>query len=74
MTKTNAYKEIESGVNPCMDHLHQVLAFIDEAMKKKAIDMRIWKQYMRPNVYTVELAHLYFLPKPHKVDFNEQYN
>lgn len=67
MAKTNAYKEIESGLNPCMDHLRQVLTLIDSLMKKKAINMKIWKQYMRPNVDTVELAHLYFLPKPHKV-------
>ena len=69
MAKTNAYREIENGVNPCMDHLRQVLTFIDSLIKKKAIDMNIWRQYMRPNINTVELAHLYFLPKPHKVRF-----
>ena len=67
MAKTNAYREIENGMNPCMDHLRQVLTFIDSLMKKKAIDLNIWKRYMRPNINTVELAHLYFLPKPHKV-------
>jgi hypothetical protein len=70
MAKTNAYKEIENGINPCMNHLHEVLALIDPLLKKKAIDLKIWKPNMRPNVNTVELAHLYFLPKPHKVNFN----
>jgi len=67
MQKTNAYKEIENGINPCMVHLHEVLALIDPLLKKKAIDLKIWKQYMRPNANTIELAHLYFIPKPHKV-------
>ena len=68
MSKTNAYKQIINGINPCMDHLQQVLTFIDPLINKKAIDMNIWKQYMRPNINTVELAYLYFLPKPHKVN------
>jgi hypothetical protein len=68
MVMTNAYKEIESGINPCMNHLHQVLTLIDSLHRKKAIDLQTWKQYMRPNAATTELAHLYFLPKPHKVN------
>ncbi len=73
MAKTNAYKEIENGINSCMVHLQRVLALIDPLLKKKAIDLKIWKSNMRPNVNTVELAHWYLLPKPHKVileDFN----
>jgi hypothetical protein len=68
MAKTNAYKEIESGINPCMNHLREVLTLIDSLHKKKAIDLQTWKQHMRPNAATIELAHLYFLPKPHKVN------
>ena len=67
MQKTNAYKEIESGINPCMNHLHQVLTLIDPLLQKGAIDLNIWKQSMRPNIKMIELAYLYFLPKPHKV-------
>lgn len=68
MNKTNAYKLIENNINPCMNHFRQVLALIDPLLKKRAIDLTIWKQYMRPRVDQVELAHLYFLPKPHKVN------
>ncbi|CAF1385952.1 unnamed protein product [Adineta steineri] len=67
MQKTNAYKEITSGINPCMDHLHQVLTFINPLLQKKLIDLKLWKQWMRPNIETIELAHLYFIPKPHKI-------
>ena len=37
-------------------------------VQKKAIDLKIWKQSMRPNTVTLELAHLYFISKPHKVN------
>jgi hypothetical protein len=68
MAKTNAYKEISSGINPCLDHLRATLSLIDPLLKKKeAIDLKLWKNKMRPNPQTVELAHLYFIPKPHKV-------
>ncbi|CAF1492095.1 unnamed protein product, partial [Adineta steineri] len=66
MQKTKAYKEITSGINPCMDHLHQVLTFINPLLQKKIIDLKLWKQWMHPNIETIELAHLYFIPKPHK--------
>jgi len=69
MEKTNAYKEIENGINPCMNHLQQVLTFIDNLLKKKEIDWKVWKKNMRPNMNIVELAYLYFIPKPHKVIF-----
>lgn len=70
MQKTNAYKKIESGQNPCMNHLSQVLTLIDPLLKQKgAIDFQLWKQKMRPNANNIELAYLYFIPKPHKVYF-----
>jgi len=68
MQKTNAYKQLPSGINPCVDHLRAVLALIDPLLKKKALDMKLWKREMRPNSNTIELAHLYFIPKPHKVN------
>ena len=70
MSKTNAYQEITSGMNPCLDHLRAVLALIDPLLKTKAIDLTKWKQTMRPDPKTIELAHLYFIPKPHKVNSN----
>ncbi|CAF4437403.1 unnamed protein product, partial [Rotaria magnacalcarata] len=36
-------------------------------LKNKDINLQLWKQYMRPNAATIELAHLYFIPKPHKI-------
>ena len=67
MQNTNAYQEISSGINPCVDHLRAVLALIDPLLKKKAIDLQRWKRNMRPDAKTIELAHLYFIPKAHKV-------
>ncbi len=69
MQETNAYREITSGINPCHDHVQKVLSVIDPMLKKGEINMKLWKQYMRPNPKTTELAHLYFIPKPHKVNF-----
>jgi len=67
MQKTNAYEEISSGTNPYLDHVRAVLALIDPLLKNKAIDFKLWKRQMRPDPKTVELAHLYFIPKPHMV-------
>ena len=67
MQKTNAYEEVLNGVNPYLDHLRAVLALIDPLLKNKAINLEVWKHKMRPDPKTIELAHLYFIPKPHKV-------
>jgi hypothetical protein len=67
MQKTNAYEEIPGGINPYLDHLRAVLALIDPLLKNKTIDLKLWKRKMRPDPKTVQLAHLYFIPKPHKV-------
>ena len=53
-----------------MDHLQAVLALIDPLLKKKQINLDRWKQTMRPDPKTIELAHLYFIPKSHKVCFD----
>jgi len=71
MHETNAYREITSGINPCHDHIQKVLALIDPMLKNGDINLQLWKQYMRPNEKTTELAHLYFIPKPHKVNFRK---
>jgi hypothetical protein len=70
MHETNAYREITSGINPCHDHVQKVLALVDPMLKNEDINLRLWKQYMRPTASTTELAHLYFIPKPHKVNFS----
>ena len=69
MQETNAYKEITSGINPCHVHIQKVLALIDPMLKNGEINMKLWRQHMRPNPKTTELAHLYCIPKPHKVNF-----
>ena len=74
MQKTKAYKEIESGINPCMNHLHQVIALVDPLLKNKAIDLQTWKRSMYPNANNIELAHLYFIPKAHKVSKSAKKN
>jgi hypothetical protein len=68
MQTTNAYRELSTTSNPCMDNLRAVLELIDPLIKKKMIDLRRWRNRMRPDSATVELAHLYFIPKPHKVN------
>ena len=68
MAKTNAYREIQDGRNPYRKHLEQVVALIDPLLKMKSIDLTIWKSNMYPRLDTIELAHLYFIPKPHKVN------
>ncbi|CAF1301890.1 unnamed protein product, partial [Rotaria sordida] len=67
MQDTNAYREITSSINPYQQHVQTVLALIDPMLKKGEINRELWKQYMRPNSVTTELAHLYFVPKPHKI-------
>ena len=69
MHETNAYREITSGINPCHEHIQKVLALIVPMLKNADINLRLWKQYMRPDAMKTELAHLYFIPKPHKVSF-----
>ena len=68
MHETNAYKEIVSGINPCHEHVQKVLTLIDPMLEKRDINLKVWKQKMRPSPTTTELAHLYFIPKPHKVN------
>ena len=41
MQKTKAYKELENGINPCMNHLRQVLAMVNPLLEKKAINLQL---------------------------------
>ncbi|CAF1568614.1 unnamed protein product [Didymodactylos carnosus] len=72
MQETNAYREITSAINPCYENVRTVLTLIDTMLKNKDINLQLWKQYMRPTASSTELAHLYFIPKPHKVDSREE--
>ncbi|CAF1623403.1 unnamed protein product [Adineta steineri] len=67
MEKTQAYQEIESGINPIKDHFDRIVGLIKPLLNNKAINFNIWKQSMYPNIQTIELPHLYFIPKPHKI-------
>ena len=68
MTKTRAYEEIVSGVNPYADMLRSVISLLNQLKERKAITLEQWKLLM-PNRSTCELPHLYFIPKAHKVSF-----
>lgn len=67
MAKTNAYREIPNGQDLCLEHFSRVKTLIDPMLRSKAINLKFWKAHMYPKVDRIELAHLYFIPKPHKV-------
>jgi hypothetical protein len=62
--KTGAY--IELLLNPLMDTFYKVVHLLNDLNIKKQI--KVW-QYnkMMPNKKKIQLAYLYFIPKPHKV-------
>ena len=66
MNKTGAYEEVKNGKCPLAKNLSLVMHLLDTLLKNKSITA---KQYsvMTPNKAKIELGHLYFLPKPHKV-------
>jgi len=66
MTRTNAYEEIPDGTCPLADDLQAVSKLLDSLFKNGRISRNQYKQ-MQPNIHQLELAHLYFIPKAHKV-------
>jgi len=66
MNKTAAYEEVQNGKCPLADNLSLVITLLDKLLRNKAITQKQYSQ-MIPNKDKVELGHLYFLPKPHKV-------
>lgn len=68
MTRTNAYKEITNGINPLANDLNSVLVLLNYLLKQNRITKEQYKQ-MYPNLDTLELAHIYFNLKVHKVKF-----
>ncbi|CAF1390769.1 unnamed protein product [Rotaria sp. Silwood1] len=59
MNKTNAYREITSGICPLADDLHLVILLLDHLHERNEITNEQYKQ-MYPNLKTLELAHIYF--------------
>ena len=66
MQKTRAYEEVKNGKCPLAKNFSAVKTLLDRLLKTKAIDRKQWSTMM-PKRDKVELGHLYFLPKPHKV-------
>lgn len=66
MTKTNAYQVITTGLCPLADDLHSVLTLLDYLLKNNRITKGQFKE-MYPNLNKLELAHIYFNLKAHKV-------
>ncbi|CAF3264886.1 unnamed protein product [Rotaria sp. Silwood2] len=65
MNKTEAYQEVTTGRCPLSDILRSTEAVLDYLLKKKAIS-KAQRDKLLSNVNTLELAHLYTLPKVHK--------
>jgi hypothetical protein len=66
MQKTCAYEEVKDGKCPLADNLSFVVTLLDRLLISKAISHQQWSAMM-PKKDKIELGHLYFLPKPHKV-------
>jgi hypothetical protein len=63
-TETNAFMEL--SYNPFNETLEKVIAILNRLCLEKLISKAQYKQMM-PDGSKVELAHLYFNPKTHKV-------
>ena len=66
MTRTCAYEEVKNGKCPLAENLSIVTQLLDRLLKNKVINYKQWS-IMMSKKDKVELGHLYFLPKPHKV-------
>lgn len=63
-TRTEAYTELPS--NPLKEVYHKVVQLLNDLHSKKVI--RAWQyKKMLPDPNKTRLAHMYFLPKAHKV-------
>lgn len=66
MQRTCAYEEVKNERCPLADNLSVVITLLDKLLRNAAISRQQYSK-MIPNRDQVELGHLYFLPKPHKV-------
>ncbi|CAF3179171.1 unnamed protein product [Rotaria socialis] len=67
MIKTEAYQELIHDDCPLHDILNAVTSLLIYLLKHRTINQCQHKR-MNPKRDTLELAHLYFIPKPHKPD------
>lgn len=68
MQETEAYQEISSKPSPLSTNLQRVTSLLDRLYNtEKPLITKKQYEYMYPKENQCELAHLYFLPKPHKV-------
>lgn len=63
-TKTNAFRELET--NP-FDQIFSTVTQTLEQLSKQHLITNSQKNKLKPNLTKIELAHLYFNPKTHKV-------
>ena len=68
MQDTEAYEEITSGISPLATNFRQVTSLLDSLYHIEQ-PLLTKKQYeiMYPKIDEIELGHVYFVPKPHKV-------
>ena len=66
MLRTQAYQEISNGLNPLAETLQATISLLHSLLERGAINQQQFKR-LSPNRETLELAHLYFIPKTHKV-------
>ncbi|CAF3277738.1 unnamed protein product, partial [Rotaria sp. Silwood2] len=68
MQETEAYEEITSGISPLAANLQQVISLLNLLYHaEKPLISKKQYEAMYPKENTIELGHLYFLPKPHKI-------
>ena len=67
MVDTEAYEEISKNECPLTENLRLVTTLLNSLLKRNAINQYQHKT-MSPNIVTLELGHLHFMPKPHKPD------
>ncbi|CAF0985688.1 unnamed protein product [Rotaria sordida] len=68
MQETEAYEEITSGISPLAENLEQVTSLLNRLYHaEKPLITKKQYEAMYPKENETELAHLYFIPKPHKI-------
>ncbi|CAF4516883.1 unnamed protein product [Rotaria socialis] len=68
MQETEAYEQITSGISPLAANLEQVISLLNRLYNaQKPLITKKQYEAMYPKLVHTELAHLYFLPKPHKI-------
>ena len=67
MAETNAYEEIPEDRSPLQNNLNSVRMLLELLLQKRVIDKK-QRSKLLPKMNQLELAHLHFIPKPHKVN------